>query len=230
MMEGPILVVAAHADDEALGLAGTIALATRRGVEVHVLLLSTSVVSRNLPPAEELRVRRMRIADAKAVADLLQTKCTIEDFPDNGFDTVPSLQFVALVEKHLHNVRPKTVVTHWPGDLSLDHRMTSHAVITACRPQPGNPLLTLLAFEVRSSTDWMPDTVGMQFQANVYVVLDDESWKAKLSALNLYKDELRSPTHARSIQGLDALARMRGTEIGYERAEAFALLREVVST
>ena len=66
------------------------------------------------------------------------------------------------------------------------------------------------------------------FQPTVFVPIDDEAWAMKLELLQLYRSELRAAPHARSLEGIDAMARYRGTQIGCARAEAFALLRQVV--
>ena len=63
----------------------------------------------------------------------------------------------------------------------------------------------------------------------VEVALDERAWRTKLELLDIYADELRPCPHARSVEGVDALARYRGTQVGVERAEAFALLRAVVA-
>jgi LmbE family N-acetylglucosaminyl deacetylase len=228
VIAGPILVVAAHPDDEALAAAGTLDRARRNGDAVHILILSAAVLSRNLAAAEAARVKQARLADAERAAARLGAGLTVADLPDNGFDTVPALDIVRLVEAAVARVRPRTVLTHWPHDLSLDHRATALAVLAACRPQPGRATPALLAFEVRSSTDWMPASAGAPFVASVYVALDDAAWAAKTALLEIYASEMRPPPHPRSRDGVDALARLRGGEAGCARAEAFALLRWVV--
>lgn len=228
MFDGPILVVGAHADDEVLGAGGTMALARRASCDVHVLILSTSCNSREPRRDVERTLRQNRRRDAAAVAARLSASLSIEDFSDNGFDAAPSLQLVAAVERIAREVRPAVVMTHWPGDLSLDHRATAHAVLTACRPQGLDFSPTILSFEIRSSTDWMPGPAAVAFQPTVFVPIDDEAWSTKLALLELYRTELRAAPHARSLEGIDAMARFRGTQIGCPRAEAFALLRQVV--
>ena len=48
------------------------------------------------------------------------------------------LSITKLVEKYLFKIKPHTVLTHFFGDLNIDHQIVSKAVITSCRPQKEN--------------------------------------------------------------------------------------------
>jgi LmbE family N-acetylglucosaminyl deacetylase len=224
-----MLVVCAHADDEVLGAAGTISQAVRRGIDVHVIVLSTSVLSRQLPATESEHIRNKRREDAIAAAGVLGTSIEIHDFPDNAFDSVPATSINSVVERALAERRPGVVLTHWAHDLSNDHRVTARAVLVGSRPADGRATPSVLAFEIRSSTDWSVGAVDPTFNPSVFVGLDDEAWAIKHAALGCYADELRDPPHARSLEGVDTLARYRGTQVGLPRAEAFVLLRSVLT-
>ena len=49
----------------------------------------------------------------------------------------------------------------------------------------------------------------------------------KLKNLKIYKNEIRKAPHARSIKGVENLAKYRGSQCGKKFAEAFELLRDV---
>jgi hypothetical protein len=53
--------------------------------------------------------------------------------------------------------------------------------------------------------------------------------KRKCKALECYGSEMRPFPHARSLDGLEALARWRGVSAGVEAAEAFTVVREMSS-
>ena len=67
------------------------------------------------------------------------------------------------------------------------------------------------------------------FVPSVWVALDADAWQTKVDLLDVYADEMRPWPHARSPEGIDALARYRGSQVGVDRAKAFALQRLVVS-
>jgi LmbE family N-acetylglucosaminyl deacetylase len=222
-----LLVVAAHADDEVLGAGGTLARARGAGVDIHIVVCSHSVQSRSLDSDAANGTRLHRQAAAHAAATRLGAASTLLDLPDNDFESLPLIDLIRSLEGVISEFRPTVVLTHSAFDLSRDHDLVNRAVVTATRPQPGAPA-SVLAFEVRSATDW---AMGMpqQFAPSVWVALDAEAWQTKLDLLDIYADELRPWPHARSREGIDALARYRGSQVGVDRAEAFALLRSVVS-
>ncbi len=224
-----ILVVAAHADDEVLGASGTLFSALRSGAAVHVLILSVDSSSRSLNEPTREALKRSRQHAAQQTAELMGWSLAMYDYPDNAFDTLPHLSIVKAIEKEIAAFQPTVVLTHFHGDISRDHQIAASATVTALRPVPERVPATLLFFEIRSSTGWgfgLPDGV---FTPNLWVPLDAPAWQAKELALNAYKEELRDWPHPRSREGLLALAKYRGSELGVEMAEAFIVARAVAA-
>lgn len=237
MAERRVLVVAAHGDDEVLGAGGTIAWHARRGDSVRICILSDSVQA---PSGLELRRRASptRLASAaadrracaeQAAAALGVTGMSMYSFPDNGFDSVPMLELVYVVEDEIASFLPDRIYTHHIGDLSRDHELTCRAVLTAARPDVG-AVPDVYSFEIRSSTDWS-DALGSaaSFRPNVWHELDEDLVAAKQQALAPYKDEMRAWPHSRSFDAVNFLLRHRGAQAGATAAEAFMLLRRIES-
>lgn len=222
-----VLVVAAHPDDDVLGCGGTIARYRAAGAQIHVGFLADGVSSRSddgVPDPEALR--RRRDAAKRACEILGEVSVSFGDLPDNRMDTVPLLTTAQEVEALVDEHRPDTVLTHHAGDLNIDHRLTHQAVVTACRPQPGHSVMTLLCFEVASSTEWQTPDRPPAFAPNWFVDIS-ATLERKLEALEAYVDELRDWPHARSRQAVEHLARWRGATVGAEAAEAFVLARHL---
>lgn len=229
-----VLVVAAHADDETLGAGGTLAAHTAAGDTVAILILSTSVGSRDTTghtPAEpaaklshqhDTATHRRRCA--QQVAQLYRADLTIADLPDNRFDTLPSLTITQHVETAIRRHQPTIVYTHSAADLSRDHQLTATATMAATRPQPGCPVRTVLAMEVRSATDWAS---GPVFRPTWHQPLEAAQLGTKVRALEIYSSEMRPWPHSRSTQAITALAAHRGAQVGVAAAEAFELLRHL---
>ena len=224
-IEQTILVIAAHPDDEVLGCGGTLANLADEGAEICLAFLADGVGARvtgTAPVIPELTQRRQA---AQAAARILGAASVhFDDLPDNRLDSIPLLDIVQRVEALIDRHRPATVFTHHAGDLNLDHRLVHQAVMTACRPQRGHPVRTLLCFEVPSSTEWQPPGSGAPFTPNWFVDIG-ATLARKLAALDAYAAELRDWPHPRSRQGVEHLARWRGATVGCEAAEAFMLAR-----
>lgn len=223
-----ILILAAHPDDEVLGCGGTIAKFTDDAAVVHVAFLADGVFSRaSEQVAQQLELEARRAAAQKACEILGVKSVSFGDFPDNRMDTVPLLEIIQEVEKLIAKYQPEMILTHHAGDVNVDHRRLHEAVLTACRPQHGHPVKTLLCFEVPSSTEWQLPNSAPVFAPNWFVDIS-ATLERKLAALEVYSAELRAWPHPRSRRGVEHLAHWRGATMGVDAAEAFVLGRQLV--
>lgn len=223
-MSQQILIVAAHPDDEVLGCGGTIARHTAEGSTVNVIFLADGVTARDRTDSAE---RQRRQAAAHQAANCLGIHSVqFHDFPDNRLDTIELIKIVQTIEQAIAQHQPDTVLTHHAGDVNIDRQRVHQAVVTACRPQPGHPVRTLLFFEVPSSTEWQPPGSAPAFLPNWFIDISD-TLERKLEALSAYREELRDFPHPRSREAIEALARWRGATVGIRAAEGFVLGRRV---
>ncbi len=218
-----LLVIAAHADDEALGCGGLMAKSARRGDQVRAVFMTDGESSRGARPEE---ARRRREACRAACALLGAPDPVLLDFPDNAMDGVPLLEAAKAVEAQIAAFPPDLVLTHHAHDLNVDHRVVHEAVMTALRPQPGRPSPTILCFETPSSTEWRAPHPAFAFAPNWHEEIA-ETLAVKMAALEIYAEEMRPWPHARSFQAVEALAKWRGACVGVEAAEAFMLARSL---
>ena len=219
------LVVAAHPDDEVLGCGATVARLTASGVQVRTLILATGGLSRadgSQDDADDLQAAAMTAALTLGVVDV-----AFGGLPDNAMDTVALLEVVKLVEDNIQNFKPQLVLTHHAGDLNIDHRIAHEAVLTACRPLAGNPVKTILTFETVSSTEWQ-STALPAFRPTVFVECGP-ALETKIAALDHYKMEMHEIPHPRSQEQVRELAHLRGRASGHMAAEAFDVVRHLIS-
>lgn len=228
-MSDTILVIAAHPDDEVLGCGGAIARHVRQGDRVAVVILAEGVTSRSASRNPELDGKELQaIATmARHANEILGVQdLTLHGLPDNRMDSLDLLDVVKVIEQHLDRLHPDVVYTHHGGDVNVDHRVVYQAVVTACRPQPGHSVKTLLSFEVPSSTEWQPPLLGPSFAPNWFADITD-TLSVKLKALSAYESEMRDWPHPRSLKAIEHLACWRGAMVGREAAEAFMLARHI---
>jgi N-acetylglucosamine malate deacetylase 1 len=221
---GNILVVAAHPDDEVLGCGGTLARHAAKGDVVTVLIVAEGATARG--GVDDASVGDLRLAAAKAAVVLGCRPPVFLGLPDNRLDGVEILDVIKKIEQVIEEAKPDTIYTHRGTDLNIDHRIIHEAVVTACRPVPGSRVKRLYCFETVSSTEWSTPDIGPAFQANRYVDISDYI-DQKTNALDCYEAEMRPFPHARSVEAVQALAIVRGTQAGLTAAEAFITVLEI---
>ena len=193
-----ILIIAAHPDDEILGVGGTILKHVQSGDDVKIIIMATGIMARrksgfhntssyHLTDSELLKMEKeiqLLKKDAFQAAKTLHvTNISFYDFPDNEMDSVPLLKIIKTIENEIKNEKPDRIYTHHRNDLNIDHRIVFNACLTACRPISKNPI-DLFSFEIPSSTEWnYPNT----FNPNYFVCIDKQLSKKFILCLYLNK-------------------------------------------
>ncbi|MFT5004139.1 MAG: LmbE family N-acetylglucosaminyl deacetylase [Flavobacteriales bacterium] len=216
-----VLVIAAHADDEALGCAGTIAKHIADGDVVNIIFMTNGLSARAGIAKEDHQERNEGMINAMKTLGVNHYQCF--DFPDNKMDSVPLLTVVKGIEQVINEYLPNIIYTHFAYDLNIDHQKTHQAVMTACRPIIGSSVKEIYSFEVLSSTEWQSSSQP-SFRSQ-YIVDISSFWHKKERALLCYQQELRDFPHSRSLACIEALATLRGATHGFAKAEAFQVER-----
>lgn len=226
-----IMIVAAHPDDEILGLGGSMhKLINQFGASVHVVILGEGITSRaderdTEKWKDELNIHKKNIREAQK--PIGYQSLSVYDFPDNRFDTVALLDIIKTIEKEKTDWKPDVIFTHHGGDLNIDHQRTFEAVVTACRPMEDEVVKTIITFETPSGTEWRASTDPKHFIPNLFISFEEESLQAKIDAMESYTFEKRDYPHPRSPEALKIWASFRGQSVGEKFAEAFCLIRSV---
>ena len=216
-----ILVVAAHPDDEALGMGGTWFKYKQQGCEMGVVWLTDGIGSRG-PDNGQIDIRRQGVKES---LDVLKPSYSRHgSFPDNQLDVAPRLNIIQFIEEAINEFMPDTLFIHSEKDLNIDHKIAHIAAITAARPLSGCSVKDIYAFEVLSSTEWG----GQMFRPNMYVDITTVK-REKLELLNCYDSELREPPHPRSLPSVESKEVVRGSESGFFYSEAFEVIRTLIS-
>ena len=219
-----VIVVAAHPDDEILGPGGTLARHAREGDIVHILIVAEGATARKSgSPDDADKLKNAAVCAAKAIG--AETPRML-GLPDNRLDSMDLLDVIQPIEAIVREIAPATVYTHHGGDLNLDHRIVHQAVVTACRPLPGASVKKLYGFETLSSTEWATSAMGSTFNPTHFVDIT-KTLTAKKAALECYETEMRAFPHPRSLETVEALARLRGSRAGLEAAEAFEIIYNI---
>jgi N-acetylglucosamine malate deacetylase 1 len=218
-----VLVVAAHPDDELLGVGATVARHAVAGDVVTAVVVSEGASARYEDGAENV----LR-ASGQAAAKILGVKeIRFLGMRDQHLDAGPILSVIQPIERVVDELRPDIVYTHHWGDLNRDHRVVSEAVMVACRPVGDHYPRKVLLFETPSATEWSPPDPAAQFVPNHFVDVTN-TIERKLDAMSCYQTEVRRHPHPRALESLRARAQYWGQIVHTAYAEPFVVAREVV--
>lgn len=223
-----VLVIAAHPDDEVLGMGGTIAKYAKRGDEVAVLIVTDGSMSqyRNDPRLQEI-LKEKKAETASCAAELGVRHIFYGDLPDMKLDITPHIEINRVIESTINNFKPSIVFTHFNGDVNKDHRMVYESTLVACRPVSEQCVKRIFLYSVPSSTEWNVQTATNVFLPNWYEDIKGELAEKKYKAMECYKTEMREYPHPRSIQYLRTADAAEGNRVGLLAAESFILLRSI---
>lgn len=213
-----ILAIAAHPDDEVLGVGGTLIRHFKDGDEVRVLIVCS---------AHSIRYREGehdQPADAHRASHYLGARTTGLGFPDQRLDAGSNLELIQSLEREIRDFQPDTVYTHHWGDVNADHARIAEAVDVATRPFAAPWIRRLYAFPTPSSSEWTASQRDRPFTPNVFSDITRELDR-KLDAMRCYQSELRPYPHPRSLRSLRERASLWGSVANMTAAEPLMLLR-----
>ena len=222
------LVFAPHADDEVLGLGGTIARLARSGEDVILAVLTGSGEGDHpLWPNtlwNEIRSECRSSSQILGISEII-----FKDLPAACLDAIPSWRTNQVVSDILETIKPTEVYVPFYYDLHKDHSAVAYGVHVAARPYLSSARFVrrILAYETLSETNVVPPYSSFNFQPNVFVNIED-TIALKLDAMKAYKSQLQPNGFPRSLDAIRALATFRGSNIGVSAAEAFMLMGEYI--
>lgn len=212
-----ILVFAPHNDDEVLGVGGTIAKYAKQGCEVFVCEVTSWLEN----PESTNALKK----EALEAHDILGIKETIFlDLPVVHLKETPThiknQKFLEVVRE----IKPELAFIPHVGDMHVDHGETAAAAMVALRPL-GNPQLRgIYTYETLSETEWNIPSTANGYIPNVWSDIT-ETFSLKAEAMRCFESQLHPFPHPRSIEVIEALAKLRGSTIGVPYAESFICVR-----
>lgn len=206
-----IAIVVAHSDDAEISMGGTIS--KYRDNEPIIIHTSDSVYTNF-----NGEVHRTKEEVEEEMYNGLKELGVLEGNVFNlGYVTkwVPSdSNIIEKIDEIFHQMSITHVFTHPLNDTHSDHANTAKAVFTAARRIPN-----LFTFE----PIWPAATISL-FQPQTFIDISDH-YINKLNAMLMHKSQHEKYGQI-WVDSIDALSRMRGIEIGVERAEAFTCIKQ----
>ncbi len=223
-----ILVVAPHADDETLGMGGTIARYAAEGHTVIVAVITGHGENGKHPLWPREIWDTVRAEFRQACRTLGVAEFIFHEVPAAMVADQPKWEINALTLDILRRVQPEILYIPFLNDLHKDHREIFHSFSVGWRPytEIGQGIREVYAYETCSETHLNFPYVEQGFCPNTWVDISDYI-AVKLKALSRYQSQIQPHPSARSIKALEALATWRGSQIGTAAAEAFVMVRKI---
>lgn len=216
------LIIAPHADDETLGMGGTIARLAQEGWAVTVAVMTGhGEATHPIWPRsawDQVRGEAARACGLLGVDDLI-----FEDLPASCLDLHPTHDTNTRVAELLARIEPEAVYIPFVHDLHRDHHEIAYAAQVAARPYRAPFVKVLAMYETPTETHLRPGEAGMAFIPSLFVDISNHL-QTKLAAWALYASQQLPGYSPRGPEALTALASIRGAYIGVRYAESFQIL------
>lgn len=226
LKEKILLVLAPHPDDEMLGCGGLIAKIKDLRGKVFVIIFAVGNVKQF---GGESNTKK-RLEEVGDVMNFMKVDgyeiIYIDDNIHLKLDTLPRKELIDIIESKskfsINNVNPDIIAIPSFACQNQDHEAVFHASFTACRPRIKKGLNSAPMVLVYEQPDifW----AFRVFRPNFYVDITPYL-STKLKALSFYSSQMREEPNLRSIDNVERMARLRGSEICVEAAEAFECYR-----
>lgn len=203
-----ILVLAPHTDDAELGCGGTIARLLEEGKKVSIAVFSTAEES--LPEGAAPGTLKLEFLNSMKVLGIKQDNLYIYNFPVRRFsyNRQEILEEIVVLRK---NLSPDMVFVPSSNDLHQDHKVIHEESLRAFKN------ISILGYEL----PWN----NINFSAQALISLKRNHINKKWQALQEYKTQFKKGREYFSKEFFEGLARVHGTQIKCEYAEAFEVIR-----
>lgn len=213
-----VLVFAPHNDDEVLGVGGTIAKLSKRGDDVFVCEVTSWL--ENLEQTNSIKKEALNAHNILGVKDTIFLDLPVVHLKETSTH-IKNQKFLEVVKY----IEPEIAFIPHVGDMHVDHGETAQSAMVALRPMINPKLKAIYTYETLSETEWNIPCVSNSFIPNVWSDISMD-YSMKVEAMKCFKSQLNQFPHPRSIEAIEALAKLRGSTIGVKYAESFVCVRE----
>jgi LmbE family N-acetylglucosaminyl deacetylase len=200
-----IVVTGGHPGDPEYGCGGTVARYTEMGHSVTLLYLNRG--EKGCPESDPRLGSGVRVPEAEKACTILKARPMFAGQCD-GDAMVDATHYASFLQL-LQAEKPDVVFTHWPVDNHRDHRAISNLTYDAWLKM--KKPFALYYYEVSDGDD------TVMFHPTDYVDITKSEPQKKAAC---YAHRSQSPDRFYALQ--DQVAKFRGLERGWPRAEAFA--------
>lgn len=205
-----ILILAPHTDDGEFGCGGTIARYISKGA--RAVYVAFSAAEQSVLPHLPRDILRTEVKKATSILGVADEDCLVLDFEVRRFPELRQKILDKLIE--LNKIyQPDVVFLPSANDTHQDHQTIAQEGFRAFKRT------TMLGYEV----PWN----NLDFRTSCFVDISEEQLTTKINALGMYESQ-KHRVYA-DADFVRSLAVTRGVQIGKRYAEAFEVVRWVIS-
>ena len=203
-----VLILAPHTDDAELGCGGTIARFIDAGMDVQVVAFSGCEAS--LPSGSDRDRLRREFLQATSALGVHEHRRAVYSYPVREL-TYHRQEVLEEMIKLRREFKPQMVFLPAATDVHQDHQVVHQEGVRAFKE------VTVWGYEL----PWNHVT----FSAQAFVKLESRHIEKKWLALQCYQSQLDLARLYFSREFIAGLARVRGTQVREQYAEAFEVIR-----
>jgi len=216
-----IIVITPHPDDETLGCGGTLFRQKAEKNEIYWLIVTGISEETGWPK----KVVKKREAEINSVANIYGfTEVFQLRLPTTRIDSLPVSDMIEKITEVYKKVEPEIIYMPYAYDVHTDHQIIAKVVQSTLKWFRHPYLHKILMYETPSETEFN-FVENRNFNPNIFIdisnFLDD-----KIKVMKIYQKEISEHPFPRSEKNMRALATFRGSQSGFQAAEAFELVYE----
>lgn len=216
-----VLVVSPHLDDETLGAGGTILRLKNEGEKVFWLNITN--VKREYGYSDTV-IKKIKLQMEK-VSKMYNFDGIYDlELCPAGLHRYDSSKIIEKISNIIKEVKPNIIILPNRYDAHSDHKIVFDWCYSCTKVFRYPYINQIMTMEILSETDFSSEI--NKFAPNYFIDISDY-FNKKLDILRIYEEELGNHPFPRSIDGIEALAKIRGIGAGKKFAEAFKIIKYI---
>ena len=217
-----ILFVSPHPDDETLGCGGTIFHHKKKKDNIFLLIVTN--LGEDFGWSKKSIVRRTK--EIEKIKKFYNFKEVFHlNFPTKYLETIPVSKIIDEISKIIKKTNSQILYIPAKDDIHTDHQVVSKACLSSIKWFRNPTVKKVMGYEVISETNF--NFSKNSFKPNIFIDITPFI-KKKISAMKIYKSEIKKHPFPRSEKAIKSLAILRGSQSGKHFAEAFQLYIEIL--
>ena len=216
-----VICIAPHPDDETLGCGGTLLKHKANGDDIYWLIV-TGINQDDGWKQNDIKKRDIEINAVEEKYGF--TNVFNLRLPTTKIDLLPVSDLITQISKVYKKVEPDIIYMPYEHDVHTDHQIIVKVLQSTLKWFRYPHIKKVYMYETISETEFN-FVENRIFKPNVFVDISNYLNK-KLEIMDIYKGEMKKFPFPRSEKSIRALATLRGSQSGFNAAEAFELVYE----